>query len=409
MAWKPRLEEARKLRNVKPGNIKAVERVVEEALDASKWEERLLSPEELALLLNAPSEAEPIIWRAACATKEKVYSRRVVISGLVRARNALSEAGKLLSEGYHRLALDARGLDFESTVKAIRECYEAQPSKHCYLGRIDLLAEPFTSKEYSELSTENVGAVIHDQQSFIPEAIEKLGRRPEKVYEAVEEALSGGMDDFFIHLRLGLEDPFTEALLLRDYVEYLINEYSVGPRAIILSNAGMSEERAIHVASCILLALPFTQIGLDSSWTTWMRQRCAGRIAGILINGAFEGEEKDQRNLYEVVRDLVFNDIPVSWCSACYRAGRTGPLFLALSRRAVINKRCKPNAVMSMIEYALDFCEDRELREKLFKLAEEVKNSIDEPRALHWLDIALEKALRGERDLVRTGERGLQL
>ena len=242
-----------------------------------------------------------------------------------------------------------------------------------------------------------------------------------------DRAMEAGIDDVGGGVLFGLADPKFEVLALMLHNEYLEEKFKVGFHTISVPRLKKAEgmnlkdfpnilddETFKKIVAIIRIAVPFTGIILSTRENQEMRrellkygvsQISAGSVTGV--GGYKEKEEgknvnqfetSDERSPLEVLKELVDDGYIPSYCTACYRKGRTGERFMSLAKSGEIQNVCEPNALMSLVEYALDYGDD-ELKNKVEALIDDVKNSFDKQNVRNMVENRIEKLKDGERDL----------
>ena len=244
---------------------------------------------------------------------------------------------------------------------------------------------------------------------------------------AFNRAMEGGIDDVGGGVLFGLYDYKFEVLALMLHNEYLEKQYGVGFHTISVPRLKKAEgmelslfphivtdEEFKKIVAIIRLAVPFTGIILSTRETHEMRrevieygvsQISAGSCTGV--GGYKESEElknttqfevSDNRKPSDVIKELIDDGHVPSYCTACYRSGRTGDRFMRLAKSGQIQNVCGPNALMTLMEYALDYGDEDLQRSVDSLINKEVENIKREDIKKLLLD-KVDKIKRGERDL----------
>jgi 2-iminoacetate synthase len=243
---------------------------------------------------------------------------------------------------------------------------------------------------------------------------------------AICRAFEGGIDDGGIGVLFGLYDFRFEVLALLQHIRNLERVYGIGPHtisvprlepadgSIIASNPPypVSDEDFKKIVAILRLAVPYTGIIMSTRETAKMRAKTfelgVSQIsAGSRTNpgGYAEGEKTgaqfqlgDHRNLDEVILDVVGMGYMPSFCTACYRKGRTGEDFMDLAKPGLIKQFCLPNAILTFKEYLEDYATP-EMRTAGLELIE--KNIGEIPTADRQLETKgrLVRIEQGKRDL----------
>lgn len=352
-------------------------------------------------------------------------------------REQLQNEVRILQKmGHKRLAMeageDAANCDIDYVVDCIRTVYETAKD----LGdirRINVNIASTTVENYRKLKEAQIGTYILFQETYHKPTYETMHKKgPKANYEyhltAFDRAMQAGIDDVGGGVLFGLYRPDFEVLGLMMHNEYLEKTYGVGFHTISVPRLKKAEGMALShfpylvdddtfkkIVAVIRLAVPFTGIILSTRESAAMRkellsygvsQISAGSSPGV---GAYQDaqEEKqevqqfevaDHRTPCEVISSLMQDDYIPSYCTACYRQGRTGDRFMRLAKSGQIQYVCQPNALMTLQEYLCDYGTD-ELKAQgaVFIEAELEKIAREDVRELTRKN--LQRIARGERDL----------
>lgn len=242
-----------------------------------------------------------------------------------------------------------------------------------------------------------------------------------------DRAMEAGIDDVGAGVLFGLADPKFEVLALMLHNEHLEEKFNVGFHTISVPRLKKAEgmnledfpnvlddETFKKIVAIIRIAVPFTGIILSTRENQEMRrellrygvsQISAGSVTGV--GGYKEKEDRksvnqfetcDDRSPLEVLKGLVNDGYIPSYCTACYRKGRTGERFMSLAKTGQIQNVCEPNALMSLVEYALDYGDD-EIRNKVDKLIDNIKDDFEKKHVREMIEKRIERLRNGERDL----------
>ena len=346
-----------------------------------------------------------------------------------------SEVKLLERMGHKRLALELGEDSINAPIEYILEAIDAVYTTKFENGairRINVNIAATTVENYKKLKNADIGTYILFQETYHKPTYEKV--HPNSIkgdYQyhltAFNRAMEGGIDDVGGGVLFGLADYKYEILALKIHNEYLEKQYGVGFHTIsvprIKKAEGMSLDEYPHqidddtfrdIVAIIRLAVPFTGMILSTRETAELRrelikygisQISAGSSADV---GGYSDKESgktatqfelaDQRTPLEVLKELLDEDYIPSYCTACYRMGRTGDRFMQLAKSGNIQNVCLPNALLTLMEYAMDYG-DEELTEKVQKvISKEIKNIKREDIKILTLE-KLEKIRYGKRDL----------
>ena len=249
-----------------------------------------------------------------------------------------------------------------------------------------------TVENYRKLKEAGIGTYILFQETYNKESYLQLhptGPKHDYDYhtEAMDRAMEGGIDDVGLGVLFGLENFMYEFVGLMMHAEHLEAVHGVGPHTISVPRLkraddidpdefdnSLPDDMFEKIIACIRIAVPYTGMIISTRESEEMRGK-ALRLGISQISGAsrtsvggYTEEERphdseqfdvsDQRTLDEVVRWLMeMGHIP-SFCTACYREGRTGDRFMSLCKTGQIVNCCHPNALMTLTEYLVDYASD---------------------------------------------------
>lgn len=350
------------------------------------------------------------------------------------------EVRALEAMGHKRLLLEAGEDDENCPIDYILDCIKTIYDEKFVNGsirRVNVDIAATTVENYKKLKDAKIGTYILFQETYHKPTYLKMHRGPKQNYEWHTEAmdramLGGGIDDVGIGPLFGLYDYHYETVALLMHAEHLEAVSGVGPHTIsfprLLPAEGVDYDSFPYlvndrdfkkVVATIRLAVPYTGMILSTRESVEFRnelldigisQMSAGSCVGV---GGYakrktvdeEGlEEKPQFNLadhrkpIDVVKALVMDGYIPSYCTACYREGRTGDRFMPLAKSGQIKNCCHPNALLTFEEYLSDYADD-ELKEMGQKLIDaEIQNVPNERQRERAVDY-LKRIRNGERDL----------
>ena len=321
-----------------------------------------------------------------------------------------NEVIALQDMGHKRLAIEAGEDPVNNPIEYILECIKTIYSikhKNGAIRRVNVNIAATTVENYRKLHEAGIGTYILFQETYHKESYEKLhptGPKHNYAYhtEAMDRAMEGGIDDVGLGVLFGLELYRYEFAGLLMHAEHLEAVHGVGPHTIsvprvkkaddIDPNAfdnGISDEIFAKLCALIRISVPYTGMIISTRESQALREKVI-RLGVSQISGAsrtsvggYCDEERphdteqfdvsDQRTLDEVVRWLMQAGYIPSFCTACYREGRTGDRFMTLLKNGQISNCCLPNALMTLKEYLEDYAspETKALGEKL--IAEELE------------------------------------
>ncbi len=362
--------------------------------------------------------------------KDNKFARRKL------TRDEIQEEVKLLEKmGHKRLALEVGEDPVNCSIDYILDAIDAIYSTKTESGairRINVNIAATTVEDYKKLKEANIGTYILFQETYHKPTYEKVHPNSLKSsYEyhlnAFSRAMKAGIEDVGAGVLFGLADWKFEVLAMMMHNEHLEKEFGVGFHTISVPRMKKAEGMNLEeypnlidddtfkkIVAILRVAVPFTGIILSTRESAELRrevikygvsQVSAGSCTGV--GGYREGETRkestqfdvaDQRTPLEVLKELLDEGYLPSYCTACYRSGRTGDRFMQLAKSGNIQNVCQPNALMTLMEYAMDFGDD-ELRERVFKILEKEVEKITSPEMKELTIKNLKLIREGQRDL----------
>lgn len=294
--------------------------------------------------------------------------------------------------GHKRLAIEAGEHPTMNSIEYILDCINTIYSvkhKNGAIRRVNVNIAATTVENYRKLKDAGIGTYILFQETYHKESYLELhptGPKHDYDYhtEAMDRAMEGGIDDVGLGVLFGLEMYKYEFAGLLMHAEHLEAAYGVGPHTIsvprikhaddidpnVFDNS-LSDEMFEKIIACIRIACPYTGMIMSTRESQAVRERVLelgiSQISGASRTsvGGYAEEERphdseqfdvsDQRTLDEVVNWLIDCGHIPSFCTACYREGRTGDRFMALCKNGQILNCCHPNALMTLAEYLSDY------------------------------------------------------
>ena len=347
----------------------------------------------------------------------------------------VKEVTALQDMGHKRLALEAGEDPVNNPIEYILECIKTIygiKHKNGEIRRVNVNIAATTVENYRKLKEAGIGTYILFQETYNKESYEKLhptGPKHDYAYhtEAMDRAMEGGIDDVGLGVLFGLNNYQYDFVGILMHAEHLEAYKGVGPHTISVPRLrraddidpdvfdnGISDETFAKLVACIRIAVPYT--GMIVS--TRESQACREKVLHLgisQISGASrtsvggyaqpEPEEEnsaqfdvsDNRTLDEVVRWLMEMGYVPSFCTACYREGRTGDRFMTLLKSGQIVNCCHPNALMTLKEYLEDYASPK-TRKIGDKLIEKELDVITNPKVKEKVVDYLANIQNGERD-----------
>ena len=319
--------------------------------------------------------------------KNKTIPRKKLTQDEVRA-----EVIALQDMGHKRLAIEAGEDPKNNPIEYILECIDTiynVKHKNGAIRRVNVNIAATTVEEYRMLKEAEIGTYILFQETYHKESYEQLhptGPKHDDNWhtEAMDRAMDGGIDDVGLGVLFGLDKYRYEFAGLLMHAEHLEAVHGVGPHTISVPRIkraadidpndfdnSISDDIFEKITALIRIAVPYTGIIMSTRESKEVRERAlqygVSQISGGSRTsvGGYVDEERphdteqfdvsDNRTLDEVINWLMDNNHIPSFCTACYRAGRTGDRFMSFCKSGQILNYCHPNAIMTLAEYLADY------------------------------------------------------
>jgi len=357
-------------------------------------------------------------------------------------RNTLSfeqlekEVRALENKGHKRLILvygEHPDYDADFIAKTVETVYKTK-NRNGEIRRVNINAAPQTIDDYKKIKEVGIGTFQIFQETYHYETYKKVHPKgPKSSYiwrlYGLDRAIAAGMDDVGIGALFGLYDYKFEVMGLISHTIHLEERFGFGPHTISFPrmepalNTPLSEQPPYlvndnefkKIVAILRLAVPYTGLILTAREPSHIRNEIlklgvsqidAGSNIGI---GAYSTEDQeayrksqftlgDQRSLDAVINELAIEGYLPSFCTACYRMGRTGEHFMEFAIPGFVKRFCTPNAILTLLEYAQDYALENTRISIEKRIKEELKNMDDGPIKEKLLErIYLVKA--GKRDL----------
>ena len=313
--------------------------------------------------------------------------------------------------GHKRLAIEAGEDPVNNPIEYILECIKTIYSikhKNGAIRRVNVNIAATTVENYKKLKDAGIGTYILFQETYNKKNYEILhptGPKHNYDYhtEAMDRAMEGGIDDVGIGVLFGLDNYAYEFAGLLMHAEHLEAVHGVGPHTISVPRVkpaddidpdefdnSLSDEMFCKIAACIRIAVPYTGMIISTRETPEVREKIirlgVSQISGgsrTSVGGYTEAERphdteqfdvSDNRTLDEVVNWLMRTDYIPSFCTACYREGRTGDRFMSLCKSGQIQNCCHPNALLTLREYLDDYASKETYDIGMKMIMDELKN-----------------------------------
>ncbi len=338
--------------------------------------------------------------------KNKTIPRKKLTQEEIR-----NEVIALQDMGHKRLAIEAGEDPVNNPIDYILESIDTIygiKHKNGAIRRVNVNIAATTVEEYKMLHDAGIGTYILFQETYDKKGYEELhptGPKHDYDYhtEAMDRAMQGGIDDVGLGVLFGLEKYRYEFAGLLMHAEHLEAVHGVGPHTISVPRVkkaddidpsmfdnGIDDETFVKIIACIRIAVPYTGMIISTRESEEVRKKALAmgisQISGgsrTSVGGYTEEERphdteqfdvSDERTLDEVIGWLISLGYIPSFCTACYREGRTGDRFMSLCKSGQIANCCHPNALMTLTEYMMDYASPAVKEAGLKLIRDELEN-----------------------------------
>ncbi len=349
---------------------------------------------------------------------------------MIKNVEALEENGQkrlILVYGEHR--------DYspEFIAETVRTVYQVKKGNG-EIRRVNINAAPLDVEGFKIVKDSGIGTYQVFQETYHPDAYNKYhtgGKKADYKFRlnSLDRAFEAGIDDVGIGALFGLHDWRFEVMGLVRHVNHLEACFNVGPHTISfprLQDASdiavdkeflVSDEEFVRLVAILRLAVPYTGMILTARESMLVRNEvlqfgCSQIDAGTKIELGAYAEEftnaqnldkeqfqiSDNRSLGEIIDELLEGDFLPSFCTACYRRGRTGEHFMEFSVPGFIKRCCTPNAMLTLAEYLMDYASEA-TKKKGWAVIQNNVDKLNDVKQKEELLLRIEKVKAGERDL----------
>ncbi len=344
------------------------------------------------------------------------------------------EVTALQDIGHKRLAIEAgedpRNNPLEYILESIDTIYSTR-HRNGAIRRVNVNIAATTVENYRRLRDAKIGTYILFQETYHKDNYERLhpkGPKSDYAYhtEAMDRAMEGGIEDIGLGVLYGLSTYLYDFIGLLMHAEHLEERFGVGPHTISVPricsafdiekgnfNDGISDELFCRIVAVLRIAVPYTGLIVSTRESPAVRAKILDLGVSQMSGGSKttvggytdepEAEDtaqfdvSDHRTLSQVVEWLLDTGHIPSFCTACYREGRTGDRFMSLVKSGQIANCCGPNAIMTLKEFMVDYGSPS-LREKGEALIVRELNSITNPKVREIAIRNLAMIEQGQRD-----------
>ena len=340
------------------------------------------------------------------------------------------EVGILIGMGHKRILLefgeDPLHNPIDYVLKVIEKIYSVKTAKG-NIRRLNVNIAATTVDNYRKLKEAHIGTYQLFQETYHCPTYEKVHHGPKADYDrqitAHNRAFEGGLDDLGLGVLFGLYDWRFEVLALISHAQYLDKKFGVGPHTISVPRFRpaptvsyepphrVSDEDFLKLMAILRVSVPYTGMIITTrerpeirkiAYQIGISQSSAGSVT---VTGGYshkfsqpQFEICDERPLEEVIKDILGHKLLPSFCTACYRIGRTGKNFMEITKPGQIHNFCRPNGLLTFTEYLEDFASDG-LYEKGKEVIDFYLNKIENEALRQETERRLVRIKQGERDL----------
>ena len=337
--------------------------------------------------------------------------------------------------GHKRIALesgeDPVNSSIEYIIESIKTIYSIQ-HKNGDIRRVNVNIAATTVDEYKKLKDAEIGTYILFQETYNKESYEALHPSgPKSDYkfhtEAIDRAMEAGIDDVGLGVLFGLNNYEYDFIGMLMHAEHLEAVHGVGPHTVSVPRIrkadnvdpddfdnSIDDDIFLKIIATLRIALPYTGMIMSTRENKETREKglelgisqlSGGSKTSVGGYDAQESEEDnskqfdtdDNRTLDEIVKWLIEQEAIPSFCTACYREGRTGDRFMHLLKAGQISNVCQPNALMTLQEYLEDYGE-ADTKEAGERLIQKELNNIENPKIKKLTTDNLQRIKDGHRD-----------
>ena len=362
--------------------------------------------------------------------KNKTIPRRKLTQEEIRR-----EVIALQDMGHKRLALETGEHPKLSPIEYVLESIDTIYSIHHKNGairRVNVNIAATTVENYTKLKDAGIGTYIlfeepYDRATY--EALHPTGPKSDWAYhtEAMDRAMLGGIDDVGVGALFGLSNYRYDVVGILMHAEHLEARFGVGPHTISVPRIrpaddidpkdfpnAVTDEVFRRIVAVLRIAVPYTGMIVSTRESKRSRELVldvgVSQLSGgskTSVGGYAEGIENaeesaqfdisDERTLDEIVGWLLELGYIPSFCTACYREGRTGDRFMSLAKRGLIGNCCAPNALMTLAEYLEDYASPR-VKVEGYKMIDRLQQIIPSDKVRRITEENLKAILEGKRD-----------
>ncbi|MFH1055822.1 MAG: [FeFe] hydrogenase H-cluster radical SAM maturase HydG [Candidatus Altiarchaeota archaeon] len=344
----------------------------------------------------------------------------------------VEEQVRVLEDMGHKRLLLEFGEDHEMNpidyvVDVIKTIYATKSGKG-EIRRVNVNIAATEVEDYRKLKEAGIGTYQLFQETYHRKTYERIHKGPKADYErqlfAHDRAFKAGIDDVGLGVLFGLYDYRFEVLALVSHAQYLDRKYGVGPHTFSVPRwqpadtvrykkppHPVTEDELLKVIAILRMAVPYTGMIISTRESEETRTKAfkigisQTSAASRTSPGGYGKKEEltqfhtaDKRTVEELIQAMLENNLLPSFCTACYRKGRTGKHFMELAKPGNIHELCRPNALLTFKEYLMDYASDenKKLGEKIL---ERYTKEITDEKTRKETKNRLKRVEEGERDI----------
>jgi 2-iminoacetate synthase len=311
-------------------------------------------------------------------------------------------------------------------VDVIKTIYKTKSGKG-EIRRVNVNIAATTVENYRKLKAAGIGTYQLFQETYHRETYKKLHHGPKADYErqlfAHDRAFEAGIDDVGLGVLYGLFDYKFDTLALVSHSQYLDRKYNVGPHTLSVPRFQpaptvdmdlphkVSENQLLKIISILRMAVPYTGMIISARERPEIRAKAfqigisQTSAASRTTPGGYGEKEvlpqfslQDHRSVEEVLKSILKQGLLPSFCTACYRSGRTGETIMKLLKPGEIQNLCRPNAILTLKEYLEDYA-SKEVKKLGLEIINQYLEKIPSPDIKQETESRLKRIEKGERDI----------
>jgi 2-iminoacetate synthase len=415
-----------------------------------------LNLKEAAVLINADESFTKKMFETAWKIKQQIYGERLVLfaplyisnycvndceycgfharNNICRKKLSLKEVEEqvriLTKMGHKRLLLEFGEHPKESpidyVVDVIKKIYSVKEGRG-EIRRVNVNIAATTVEDYRKLKDVGIGTYQLFQETYHRPTYERLHKGPKADFKrqlfAHDRAFEAGIDDIGLGVLYGLYDWKFDTLALISHGQYLDRTYGVGPHTFSVPRLqpaptvkdkwphAVSEKELLKIIAVLRIAVPYTGMIISTRERPEIRKKAfetgisQTSAASCTSPGGYGKKEdlkqftlSDERSVDEVIKGILDEGLLPSFCTACYRVGRTGHDFMDIAKPGEIHNFCRPNAILTLKEYLEDYASP-ETKNIGLKIIKKYVPQIPSKKIMKETKTRLNRIEQGERDL----------